>query len=830
MEPSTSSGGNAAPPEFVEWLEGLKLSHYAHAACAWWEKNGAAEMSEVFENWEDFASDLGLKPLEKKRIEKDIASRGSGYLPAAGLAKFSQELIDWLEPLSLSHYLERALSWGERHGASSVAEVWAHWEALASDLDLKPLERQRLEKDASSRSRVAGDVLAAPTGGDARASSAGRVGHIASFGPPEDPLLYTLLEEIGFGVTSKVFKCRRGQDVFAVKCISLKKLRRQPGFTRVAERLHQEIEILMSLKHKRIVKLVDMVEEHDCLYLVMELVHGGDLGEWIVRKGSFSEPMACYVFMQMLEGLTYIHSKGIIHRDLKPDNVLVDEAASSQERLKVKLADFGHSRLLDDGDDTGFTARIGTAMYWAPEVSDPAKAVLGYDQTADLWSLGVVLYVMLIGFFPFDSGDHFGDQLCHDVQNLTFKRRASGPELSESAQDLIRSLLRIDAQERLPLKQCLRHQWVAFHEGAMGNMVPLMKLATETCASAVDVRVPFHVQPSPEELQELRWELQRWMFKFRYFATIRQGEVIANLGDSEEADLPHARAARSELQAIVKGHARGMIVVNSARMWHAIAECQTSGGSTALSPTDGRSWPGAKDEGQRDADIKKDDGGLEPKDKVKEVPDKALSRHVLIPKGATSEAQGAGKACGHMGSQPVKILTSVQAHDASRDELSTSTEEVKDVSTEVPQLPAEDARTVVTALQGLWASMKFASEAYKVQGLDVVRTKSQEGGIAERRNFSLRWNAELRRLEWGSGKYILQPPEQLPMDRAIWLASDGVGRGFAWRRLSSDSASDGSLPIHKGSKSKDKGKGKGKGKSSDRAAGKGSSTSKVQRY
>eukprot|EP00439_Symbiodinium_sp_Y106_P083220 s38_g23.t1 len=85
--------------------------------------------------------------------------------------------------------------------------------------------------------------------------------------------------------------------------------------------------------------------------------------------------------------------------------------------------------------NTRHTARVGTAMYWAPEVCDPEKAALGYDQTVDLWSLGVVLYVMLIGFFPFDSGDHRGSRMQESLDNMTFQRRTSGPELSSQAQE-----------------------------------------------------------------------------------------------------------------------------------------------------------------------------------------------------------------------------------------------------------------------------------------------------------------------------------------------------------------------------------------------------------
>merc|ERR1719191_1439783 len=131
----------------------------------------------------------------------------------------------------------------------------------------------------------------------------------------------------------------------------------------------------------------------------MELVGGGELFDHIVGRGRLPEDEARYVFLQIVEGLKYIHSKNIIHRDLKPENILIDQKHSRQGLLEVKLSDFGHSKLINDGYSTALT-RVGTPQYWAPEVSDPAKAALGYTQAVDLWSLGVVLYVMLIGSYP----------------------------------------------------------------------------------------------------------------------------------------------------------------------------------------------------------------------------------------------------------------------------------------------------------------------------------------------------------------------------------------------------------------------------------------------
>lgn len=747
-----SSDSNPPSQEFIDWLAKLNLSHYQDAACEWWITNGAISLSEVIENWEVFATDLALKPLERKRVEKDVAN--NAFNDSRFNHRLSQEVSEWLSELHLSHYTTQLLHWCQDNGASTMEEVWFSWEDFSEKLDVKPLERKRIERDVASRaSSPAVPIAPRPTVQPEK----------GMFGPPEDPRMYQLIEEIGFGVTSKVWKCCRGKDIYAVKVISLKRLRHQPGFTRIADRLHQEIEILLSLKHEHVVKLVDVVEEEDCLYLVMELVSGGELGEWIVKKGVFSELTARHVFMQIVEGLAYIHSKGIIHRDLKPDNILVD-AASTPEKLEVKLSDFGHSRLINDGLMQGLqrrlTARIGTAMYWAPEVSDPALAAMGYDQSADVWSLGVVLYVMLIGFFPFESGDHLGDRLQEDVNNLTFKPRSSGPELSADAQDLLRSLLVIDPHKRLPLKKCLSHRWTS---GQLDHRFEYMKLSTDPNPSAVEVRVPLIVKPEAEALQLLRVELQKWMYKFRRFAAIRHGEVIANLGESSQADLPESKAARRELQAIVERHCgRGMIVVNDQKMWTAIA--------------------GSKNETLH-CPVK-----MQPKHTIQ--PEKEDSTDMdkntaTVAVTSTPTATTAATAATAVPKKPMVLLTrqGPQLPQTTPVEWTTGSESR---STTGPTVESEcndmeGARFALTALQGFWESQRDSSETYSVKGMDVTRHQRQGNGGVQRRPYSLRWNTSKRCLEWGSGKYYLQPPESLPMMEAVWLACDG-GRGFAWRR------------------------------------------------
>ena len=152
--------------------------------------------------------------------------------------------------------------------------------------------------------------------------------------------------------------------------------------------------------HKSIVKLMEVLASRTKIFIVIELVTGGELFDKIVSAGRLDEDKARLYFRQLVDGVEYCHSKGVCHRDLKPENLLLDENGM------LKISDFGLSALYD-GDADGNSSRsqllhttCGTPNYVAPEV----LADKGYDgRTADVWSCGVILYVLLAGFLPFDE-------------------------------------------------------------------------------------------------------------------------------------------------------------------------------------------------------------------------------------------------------------------------------------------------------------------------------------------------------------------------------------------------------------------------------------------
>eukprot|EP00434_Breviolum_minutum_P012757 symbB.v1.2.011244.t3/scaffold751.1/size165343/15 len=460
-----------------------------------------------------------------------------------------EQLAAWLEKLRLNSYATKAKEWCQNMGAVSVQEILENQKEFADHCSLKPLERRRVEKDAAA----AGGEAAATTAATPAAPAVAwqhlqlqlqaihlRVG--------DDPQRYQILEELGSGATATVCRCTRASDgsQYAVKSINLSKMRLQPNFQKASDKLHREVSILFTLRHPRIVSLFDVVEGHHQLHLVMELVEGGELFDHIVQMGAFTEPVARYVFIQIAEGLKYIHSQDIAHRDLKPENILVDQKNSRRGLLEIKLSDFGF-----------LTVEVGTPQYMAPEVHDPMKAAQGYNQRVDLWSLGVVLYVMLVGAYPFDGvRDSIDAQIRQANVSFPDNRRPS-----QNAQDLIRGLIKVKPQERLSLDACISHSWISTVGG--GSLSKILKLCTEKEHAATVERLPLPVNPSKEMIEALRRDLQKWTRFWRCAATVKHGEVVANMqvGVPEE----DRNKARIELQGIIQHHFPGQALASSTR-------------------------------------------------------------------------------------------------------------------------------------------------------------------------------------------------------------------------------------------------------------------------
>merc|ERR1719203_2502289 len=150
--------------------------------------------------------------------------------------------------------------------------------------------------------------------------------------------------------------------------------------------MSKEVSLLLQLQHERVVRLHDVWETDKTMILVMELMECS-LFDLVFDRGRLASDEARHVFVQVVEGLKFIHSKHIVHRDLKPENILVCSEPSSQGYPEVKISDFGHSKLIHDGY-TRACSFVGTDRYWAPEVAATRgvrRSGESYDERADLW-------------------------------------------------------------------------------------------------------------------------------------------------------------------------------------------------------------------------------------------------------------------------------------------------------------------------------------------------------------------------------------------------------------------------------------------------------------
>ncbi|XP_055732514.1 serine/threonine-protein kinase DCLK3-like [Salvelinus fontinalis] len=258
---------------------------------------------------------------------------------------------------------------------------------------------------------------------------------------------YDIGRMVGDGNFAVVHECHRRDngEAFAVKIVEHSKLIGREHM------MQNELSLLGSLSHPRVVRLFTHHHTHTHSYLVMEMVAGGDLFEAIAVRGKFPEKEAGLMVCDVSEALRYIHSKTIVHRDLKPENLLVEFSSDGVSRLK--LGDFGLAMVVTEPI---FTV-CGTPTYVAPEILSET----GYGLPVDLWALGVILYVLLCGFPPFRSRDRDQGELFQMIReaHLTFLS-PYWDDISDGARGLVRALLQVDPTERLTAAQTLMHPWI----------------------------------------------------------------------------------------------------------------------------------------------------------------------------------------------------------------------------------------------------------------------------------------------------------------------------------------------------------------------------------
>jgi len=219
------------------------------------------------------------------------------------------------------------------------------------------------------------------------------------------------------------------------------------------EGMQTEIEILRTVSHPNIVGLLDVFEDPTHYCLVMDLMEGGELFDYIITRSNFNEALVRQIMVPLFDAVFYCHELNIVHRDLKPENLLLD--SKDLENAGIKITDFGLGRFITAEELA--TTTCGTPGYVAPEV---LSKVHPYDYRCDYWSLGVVMYIMLSGAPPFYHEDTF--ELFEIIASGKFNfEDDTWNEVSKEAKDLISRLLVVDPNKRASSDEIRAHPWMS---------------------------------------------------------------------------------------------------------------------------------------------------------------------------------------------------------------------------------------------------------------------------------------------------------------------------------------------------------------------------------
>ena len=254
---------------------------------------------------------------------------------------------------------------------------------------------------------------------------------------------YELKEKLGEGAYGSVYKVQQKSTNYlrAVKAIKKKHVD--------STEFYNEIEVLKALDHPNIIKLFDCYQDKSYYYMVEEYCSGGDLFDYIQKEKFFTERKAGTIFNQLLSAVNHLHKKRIVHRDLKPENIVLIE--SKNKDVFIKLIDFGTSITIKGKN---LTQELGTIYYIAPEVF-----MNNYNEKADIWSCGIILYTMLCGHPPFcgNKENIIKSKILHSKLIFPTKEFKS---VSKQAIEYIKNLLSFDPEQRPTAEEALNNKWL----------------------------------------------------------------------------------------------------------------------------------------------------------------------------------------------------------------------------------------------------------------------------------------------------------------------------------------------------------------------------------
>jgi calcium/calmodulin-dependent protein kinase I len=268
--------------------------------------------------------------------------------------------------------------------------------------------------------------------------------------------LYKLGKQLGEGAFSVVKEGshRQSSDSYAIKIVTKSKLSKEDEIA-----LKDEIQVLTELKHKHIIRLYDVFDESQFYYLVTEKMMGGELFDRIVQKSYYNEKEARDVCKILFDAMKYCHKHQVAHRDLKPENLLL---TSESDDSDIKIADFGFAKKVKSPNS--LTTQCGTPGYVAPEILEGKP----YDTQADMWSLGVIVYILLGGYPPFIEQNQ--RELFRKIRKGQYEfHEEYWGQVSDEAKNLISKLLTVDPSKRYNATETLSNSWIGADDSKLAG-------------------------------------------------------------------------------------------------------------------------------------------------------------------------------------------------------------------------------------------------------------------------------------------------------------------------------------------------------------------------
>ena len=305
-----------------------------------------------------------------------------------------------------------------------------------------------------------------------------------------------------------------GSGAFGTVRLAVHKATKQTRAVKVLKKSEQdinlllrEVEILSKLSHPNIMQIYEVFQDKSSFYIVSEYCKGGELFDILSKKGSLSEKDTARIMKQVLSAICYSHQNNIVHRDLKPENILLDD---NSKEMYIKIIDWGCAVSFSTGKK--MNEADGTAYYIAPEVLKES-----YDEKCDVWSCGVILYIMLCGYPPFNGTTD--EEIFDQVRKGQFDYpKEEWDNISKDAKDLVGHMLTLDPKKRYSAAECLAHPWFERYKDKSASN---KNLAKNVCANMkkfknsskleqATIGVIVNQLVSKDERKELLKQFQDW--------------------------------------------------------------------------------------------------------------------------------------------------------------------------------------------------------------------------------------------------------------------------------------------------------------------------------